>query len=311
MDERDVDENNKMSDIRLLLGDSREILKGLAENSLDVCICDPPYELTSITKRFGKEGAAPAQEGTNGAFARASAGLGRLALRPLIRRLCRPVAQGTERNEVVEVVGSQVRREQAIRPNVVALQGLTEVPDAIRVSSEAMLAGPFVSPLRLAFLCRPIRASAFLCPPVDVLGMVHTVPVTIATGATAILSFAFLGSAGVERERLITVETAETHGSMGAALNCRVLAFGRTMKPAPPFHSAGGLLKLLAAMFAFALDAVLGREKCARLPFIARSHAIFGAVPSRIRPTWRNIKSRAADFAFQGNHMCIIPENMG
>lgn len=37
-------------------------------------LCDPPYHLTSITKRFGKEGSAPAQFGTDGAFSRASKG---------------------------------------------------------------------------------------------------------------------------------------------------------------------------------------------------------------------------------------------
>lgn len=35
---------------------------------------DPPYHLTSITKRFGKEGSAPAQYGRDGAFQRASRG---------------------------------------------------------------------------------------------------------------------------------------------------------------------------------------------------------------------------------------------
>ena len=37
-------------------------------------LCDPPYHLTSIVKRFGAEGAAPAQYGKDGAFARASKG---------------------------------------------------------------------------------------------------------------------------------------------------------------------------------------------------------------------------------------------
>jgi site-specific DNA-methyltransferase (adenine-specific) len=37
-------------------------------------LCDPPYHLTSIVKRFGKEGSAPAQFGTDGAFSRASKG---------------------------------------------------------------------------------------------------------------------------------------------------------------------------------------------------------------------------------------------
>jgi site-specific DNA-methyltransferase (adenine-specific) len=35
---------------------------------------DPPYHLTSIVKRFGADGAAPAKSGKTGAYARASAG---------------------------------------------------------------------------------------------------------------------------------------------------------------------------------------------------------------------------------------------
>lgn len=37
-------------------------------------LCDPPYHLTSIVERFGKQGSAPAQFGSDGAFARASRG---------------------------------------------------------------------------------------------------------------------------------------------------------------------------------------------------------------------------------------------
>jgi len=37
-------------------------------------LCDPPYHLTSITKRFGKKDSAPAKFGTDGVFQRASAG---------------------------------------------------------------------------------------------------------------------------------------------------------------------------------------------------------------------------------------------
>ena len=37
-------------------------------------LCDPPYHLTSITKRFGAGNAAPAQYGTDGAFSRVSRG---------------------------------------------------------------------------------------------------------------------------------------------------------------------------------------------------------------------------------------------
>ena len=41
---------------------------------VDSIVTDPPYHLQSIVDRFGKEDSAPAQHGTDGAFARASKG---------------------------------------------------------------------------------------------------------------------------------------------------------------------------------------------------------------------------------------------
>ena len=70
-------------------GDCMAVLPTLAENSIDSCVTDPPYHLTSIVKRFGGNRAAPAQYGTDGAYARASAGFmgkqwdgGNIAFRP-------------------------------------------------------------------------------------------------------------------------------------------------------------------------------------------------------------------------------------
>ena len=60
--------------IDLRLGDCIEVLKTLPDNSVDSIVTDPPYHLTSIVKRFGKEGSAPAQFGTDGAYSRASKG---------------------------------------------------------------------------------------------------------------------------------------------------------------------------------------------------------------------------------------------
>jgi len=60
--------------IRLLPGDMREVLQSLEPDSVDSCVCDPPYHFASIVKRFGKEGSAPAQFGKDGAFSRASKG---------------------------------------------------------------------------------------------------------------------------------------------------------------------------------------------------------------------------------------------
>jgi DNA modification methylase len=60
---------------RLIHGDSREELRRLIDARVRVhsVVTDPPYAL-SIVKRFGKEGAAPAKFGRDGAFARASRG---------------------------------------------------------------------------------------------------------------------------------------------------------------------------------------------------------------------------------------------
>lgn len=58
----------------VLHGDCMDMLPLLPENSIDAVVCDPPYHLQSIVKRFGGKNAAPAKHGTDGAFARASKG---------------------------------------------------------------------------------------------------------------------------------------------------------------------------------------------------------------------------------------------
>ena len=60
--------------VELHCGDMTAVLPTLAENSIDSCVCDPPYHLTSIVKRLGADNAAPAKVGKTGAYARASSG---------------------------------------------------------------------------------------------------------------------------------------------------------------------------------------------------------------------------------------------
>jgi hypothetical protein len=57
-------------------GDCRDRLKLIPDNSIDAVVTDPPYALVSIVNRFGGANASPAtpQEGSAGAYARASAG---------------------------------------------------------------------------------------------------------------------------------------------------------------------------------------------------------------------------------------------
>lgn len=63
-----------MSGVTVHHGDSRDVLKTLADASVDSVVTDPPYALVSIGKRFGADGAAPCKPGKTGAYARASAG---------------------------------------------------------------------------------------------------------------------------------------------------------------------------------------------------------------------------------------------
>lgn len=76
-------------------GDCLDVMDRLAENSMDGSVCDPPYHLASIVKRFGKAGAAGAKDysgerpNATGAFARSSRGFmgkewdgGDIAFRP-------------------------------------------------------------------------------------------------------------------------------------------------------------------------------------------------------------------------------------
>jgi DNA modification methylase len=63
-----------MTGVRILIGDCLIRMKELPDNSVDSVVCDPPYHLTSIVKRFGAENAAPCKVGKTGAYARASKG---------------------------------------------------------------------------------------------------------------------------------------------------------------------------------------------------------------------------------------------
>jgi DNA modification methylase len=48
--------------VTLHRGDCLEVLPLLEANSIDSCVCDPPYHLTSIVKRFGQPNSAPPKE---------------------------------------------------------------------------------------------------------------------------------------------------------------------------------------------------------------------------------------------------------
>ena len=59
---------------KLYQGNMLDMLEVIEPNSIDSIITDPPYGLTSITKRFGKENSAECQYGKDGSFQRLSKG---------------------------------------------------------------------------------------------------------------------------------------------------------------------------------------------------------------------------------------------
>lgn len=74
---------------RLLRGDILSFCRHYQGEPFHALFCDPPYHLTSIVERFGKPGSAPAKEGDDGLFQRASRGFmgkewdgGDIAFRP-------------------------------------------------------------------------------------------------------------------------------------------------------------------------------------------------------------------------------------
>ena len=92
--------------VRVLAGDCLEILPILWTDGVQVdsVACDPPYHLTSIVKRFGKAGSAPARSnGATGVYGRATKGFmgkewdgGDVAFRPgtwqMVKRVMKPGA---------------------------------------------------------------------------------------------------------------------------------------------------------------------------------------------------------------------------
>jgi site-specific DNA-methyltransferase (adenine-specific) len=61
--------------VTLHVGDCLNVLAAMPENSVDSVVCDPPYHLTSIVKRFGGEGATPTKaDGPTGVYKRSAAG---------------------------------------------------------------------------------------------------------------------------------------------------------------------------------------------------------------------------------------------
>lgn len=65
-----------MPRLELIPGDCRDAMRDFAAlgEAFDSVVCDPPYDLTSVVKRFGGANAAPAKQGKDGLYARQSRG---------------------------------------------------------------------------------------------------------------------------------------------------------------------------------------------------------------------------------------------
>ena len=65
---------SETGDFKLYQGNMLDMLEDIQPNSIDSIVTDPPYGLTSITKRFGAENSAPNVYGKDGSFARLTKG---------------------------------------------------------------------------------------------------------------------------------------------------------------------------------------------------------------------------------------------
>jgi len=75
--------------VALHAGDCMDVLKTLADNSVDSCVTDPPYHLVQMTKRYSAGDAKPCGAGKDGSFRRLTSGFmgkkwdgGDIAFRP-------------------------------------------------------------------------------------------------------------------------------------------------------------------------------------------------------------------------------------
>lgn len=66
-----VRKRNLADGVLIYQGDNRDVLRGMADASVDSVVTDPPYALVSIGKRYGKPDSAPTKHEV---YARASAG---------------------------------------------------------------------------------------------------------------------------------------------------------------------------------------------------------------------------------------------
>ncbi len=115
--------------IRLLNGDCLEVLAGMAPESIDACVTDPPYHLLSTVERFAKSGGADRKHDGDNQYGRLSRGFmgkvwdgGDIAFRPetwaAVLRVLKPgahlVAFGAPKNYhrlacAIEDAGFEIR----------------------------------------------------------------------------------------------------------------------------------------------------------------------------------------------------------
>lgn len=201
--------------------------------------CDPPYHMTEMTKRFGKPGSAPAQYGTDGAFARQA--LVR-PLQSLYFSIRAPVARIAERDEVGNVVRFLValQTKQAERLLVVNIGS----------GRAALLACVVVPTQRLAPLRLPVRAA--IISKAKILRVIQSVTMSVTTWARTVFTAAFslIKPALIHHKRLIAIKAYQFnfYGFRGARFNRSILTRGRTVLTAPVFQSRWYNFELVTAI---------------------------------------------------------------
>lgn len=210
----------------------------------------------------------------------------------LYLRICATVTRIAERYKILNLICFLVafQPKQAEWADMMhRLSSRTAVPTGIIVTLQGL------SPLSL-----PVRA-AIVAPAVNVLWMVQSMAVFVATWARTIFTAAF-ACFQPDRANFKGVSTIKAHerphfGLFRPCFNGCVLALWRTVKPATMFQAAYWLLEQFAAISTSDLDPLFRRGVLGGLSLVTLAHARHRAVLCFCGAIGFDIEGSSAGFA--------------
>lgn len=296
--------------IQLLLGDCLDRMAGLPTGSVPIVLCDPPYDLTSVSR-----GGSARVDGT-GPYVSWGKGMSTspphhqyLTFQSLEEGFGFPMTRGTEGSQVRQDICFKVRRKQPERSDVVYLETLTMPSHTRLMRRPTVSTNPSITAFGLSLLSLPMRA--IICgSPIDVLWMVFTRSVFVSTLAGAVFPRPLFLShlAWVKLEIRLTSQAGESDPFLGFQLSRSILALLRAIYASAVSSPCLLSLKPLAAVFTQVSAAFGFRNVKGPSPGITLPHAGAGTVPGCFLTVGRNLKALFAGSTYNLPH-CILLGN--